>query len=371
MNLNEFSALIRIERESLLSIWRAQVMEFPSANGLDTPHLTDHMPNFLDELAGAFEGRSGLFNIEKIGQTSSQIHGLQRLKDGFNITDVVAEYNILRACIHDLAAERQFTLQGQPFRILNSVFDAGIGAALESYSANQALAVQKKRDEYLAFVVHDLRTPLSAISLATRVLEKKLPTQGYTADSVQMIKSLQRSVRQLETLVRNVLQENTHLDSAEGIELQLREFDLWPMIESLHEELHPVALACGVVLVNAVPDELTVYADAGALKRVFQNLIGNAIKHAPQGRVVVSACALQGKKQIEFSVRDTGFGIEESVLQNIFEAKGGHSSPSDGEVAGLGLAIVQMLVKAHNGTVRVESTLGEGSNFFFVLPSRG
>jgi two-component system, OmpR family, phosphate regulon sensor histidine kinase PhoR len=331
MDLNQFAVLIRRERESLLSSWRTQVKRFPSASGLDTPHLTDHMPNFLDELADAFEVESHQTNAPESKQTSSRIHGLQRLTDGFDISEVVAEYNVLRACIHDLATGRQFNLQGQPFNIMNRVFDEGIGSALETYSASQALAVQKKRDEYLAFVVHDLRTPLSAISLAARVLEKKLPVQGYTTDTMQMIKSLQRSVRQLETLVRNVLKENIHLESADGIELQLREFDVWPLIEALNEELAPVALAGGVILINKVPDELTVYADASALKRVFQNLIANAIKHSPNGRVVVSAAQLQGKRRIEFSVQDNGVGIEDGVLQNIFDLRAARSGASDSD----------------------------------------
>ncbi len=365
MNLNEFASLIRQQREALLAIWRNQIREFPSADGLDSPTLTDHMPKFLDELAQAFEENSHQTIAEKVNEVSPKIHGLQRLNDGFDIREVVAEYNVLRACVHDLAITHQYSLQGQPFRILNRVFDRSIGSALETYAANQALEVKKKREEYLAFVVHDLRTPLSAISLAARVLEKKLPLQGYTSDSEQMIKSLQRSVKQLESIVRKVLEENTHFDAIDGVELQLREFDVWPMIEALIDELQPVAASAEVQLVNEVPLELVVCADASALKRVFQNLLANAIKHAPAGRVSIGA-QLQTSNRIEFVVRDNGQGITHEMQSSIFEK--GETDSADGSIAGLGLAIVKMLVHAHSGSVRVESTYGQGSSFFIELP---
>jgi two-component system, OmpR family, phosphate regulon sensor histidine kinase PhoR len=374
MELTKFATLIRSERQAVLSSWRKQVRALPSAQGLDTPHLTDHMPNFLDELATAFDEKSNQTIAQSLTTSnadpegSPQIHGLQRLKDGFDISEVVAEYNILRACIHDLAIDHEFTLQGQPFRILNRVFDAGIGTALATSASHQALEVQRKREEYLSFVVHDLRTPLFAISLAARVLEKKLPIQGYTTDSAQMIKSLQRSVRQLELLVRKVLEENTHLDAIDGVQLQRREFDAWPMIEALIEELHPVAAAAGVVMFNEVPDDLIVFADAGALKRVFQNLLANAIKHSPNGKVNINASCQGIPRGVEFSVSDSGAGIAPAALGKIFEK--GETSSDDGDIAGLGLAIVKMLVHAHDGEIRVESNVGQGSNFIFEIPGK-
>jgi two-component system, OmpR family, phosphate regulon sensor histidine kinase PhoR len=367
MNLDQFAQLIRQEREGLLATWRNQIREFPSADCMDTPSLNDHMPLFLDEIADAFEENSNRTIAEKINESVPKIHGLERLNSGFDIREVVAEYNVLRACIHDLATAHQFSLQGHPFRILNRVFDRSIGIALETYASNQAREVKSKREEYLSFVVHDLRTPLSAISLAARVLEKKLPVQGYTTDSVQMIKSLQRSVLQLEGMVRKVLEENTHLETIDGVELQLRAFDVWPLIEALNEELHPVAEAAGVVLINEVPYELVVYADASAFKRVFQNLLANAIKYAPNGKIKVSARQLP--ESIEFSVIDNGSGIAAEAIDSIFEK--GETDSEESSVAGLGLAIVKQLVLAHNGQVRVESIVGQGASFFVEIPTRG
>ena len=105
---------------------------------------------------------------EALLEGSPPAHGLQRHQDGFDIEEVVAEYNILRGCIHDLADNNGLSLQGKPFHILNRVLDEAIGLAVQTFATQQALEVQRRREEYLAFVAHDLRTPLNAISLAAQ-----------------------------------------------------------------------------------------------------------------------------------------------------------------------------------------------------------
>ena len=148
--------------------------EIPSARDLDTPTLNDHMPGLLDELIAALEWDPNLTIPQALATGSPAAHGLQRLEDAFDIEEVVAEYNILRGCIHDLADENGVSLQGTAFHTLNRVFDQAIGLAVQTFATRRAQDVLQRREEYLAFVAHDLRTPLNAISLAGRVLEKSL-----------------------------------------------------------------------------------------------------------------------------------------------------------------------------------------------------
>ena len=379
-DLNKLAALVEKDREPLLAQWRKQVRALPSAKHLDTPTLNDHIPNLLTELAEALEKNSNQTIPESLVEESAQIHGEQRLNDGFDIDEVVAEYNILRGCIHDLADENDIRLQGRPFHVINRVFDLAIGKALQTYSRLRALEVKQKREEYLAFVAHDLKTPLLAISLAGRVLESRLPTQGFTPDSAQMLKTLRRSVQQLEDLVRKVMLENANLGNLEdettqdGIKPVRRELDLWPLVESLMEEIQPVAEGAKVRLINAVPDDLVAFADAGLLKRIFQNLVSNAIRYAQGGEITIGG-RVSGVDAVKDSgpdggtlcwVRDNGAGIPVDMLSSVFHK--GESDPDNTGGTGLGLAIVQTFVEAHGGTVSVESTLGKGSIFSFSLP---
>jgi two-component system phosphate regulon sensor histidine kinase PhoR len=116
-DLDKLSALIKQERDALLLRWRQQVRELPGARQLDVPTLNDHIPDLLDELATALQSKSDQTIPEALREGSPPAHGLQRVKDGFDIEEVVAEYNILRGCIHDLADDNGVTLQGQPFHI--------------------------------------------------------------------------------------------------------------------------------------------------------------------------------------------------------------------------------------------------------------
>jgi signal transduction histidine kinase len=149
-----------------------------------------------------------------------------------------------------------------------------------------------------------------------------------------------------------------------GVALERRHFDLWPMVEALIHDLRPVAGTASTQLINQIPLELSVYADAALVRRIMQNLIANAIRYTPRGEVTLGARALK-QGSVEIQVSDNGSGIAEERLPHLFDAEGDSRT---NEKPGLGLTIVRTFVEAHGGSVRVESRLGEGSTFRFTLP---
>ena len=366
--LKTLAKLIRRDRDQLLAQWRKLVRELPSAKHLDVPTLNDHLPTLLEELAEALESRSDETIAEALRDGSPLDHGLQRVQDGFDIVEVVAEYNILRGCVHDLAQANGFSLQGQAFHILNRVLDGAIGYAVESFATERALEVRHRREEYLAFVAHDLRTPLNAMSLAARVLDQTIQAAGGNAESMRMVKSLHRNVRHLETLVAKVLEENTNLETEIGIKLERRSFDLWPLVEALVHDINPVAGTGSTQLINLVPEDLVVFADASLLRRIFQNLIANAIMYTPRGEVRIGAEPGAADGAVDCWVSDNGAGIPAELLDKVFE-KGAGDPEKDGST-GLGLAIVKTFLEAHGGTAHAESELGRGTTVRFDLPAK-
>jgi len=333
------------------------------------PTLNDHIPQLLEELASALRAGSGETIAEALLDASPPAHGLQRVKDAFDIEEVVAEYNILRGCIHDLAARNGLSLQGKPFHVLNRVLDGAIGAAVRSFATQKAAEVQHRREEYLAFVAHDLRTPLNAISLSSRVLQRYLTRDhSETAETRQMYNTLNRNVRHLQDLIGKVLQENTNMETEVGVKLERRRFDLWPLVEALIHDLHPVAGTDSTRLINAIPEDFVIYADASLLRRVFQNLIANAISYTPRGEVVVGASMMDDGDTAECFIRDNGEGIPADRCSTVFDKH--ETDPEKMGGSGLGLAIVKTFVEAHDGVVSVESKLGVGSIFRFTLPGQ-
>ena len=340
----------------------------PAAQFLPTPTLNDHIPAFIDELVAALRSGSDVTIQEAVTAGTPPAHGQQRAHDGFDIVEIVAEYNILRECLHDLADANGLTLQGPPFHVVNRLLDGAIGSAVNTFATQKALEVRRKREEYLAFVAHDLRTPLSAISFAAGVLEVRFTSEEPSSPVLRMVKTVRRNVQHLAALVAKVLDENTNLQTEIGIQIERREFDLWPLVEALIHDLHPVAGTDSTKLVNEVPEDLVAYADAGLLRRVLQNLIANAIKYTPRGAVFISARCLGAGGGVECSVRDTGAGIPADRLDKVFDHF--ETDPDKTGGLGLGLAIVKTFVEAHDGTVTVESAEGAGSTFRFTLPAK-
>jgi signal transduction histidine kinase len=144
-----------------------------------------------------------------------------------------------------------------------------------------------------------------------------------------------------------------------------RVFELRPLVQRLILDLRAVSSKHDVDVVNHIPSALTLFADAGLISQVFQNLLGNAFKYAAQGRVVVSAREDDGT--VTCVVCDDGAGIPLEMLVKVFDKM---ASDPEKEGTGLGLAIVKQIVEAHGGTASAESTQGSGATFTFTIAAR-
>ena len=364
-NLDLLAGALLAQSGAVMERWRQRVRVLSSARGLDLPTLNDHMPVWLAELAAALRAIARAGSDEGEAERTPPAHGLQRFDDGFDIEEVVAEYNILRDCVHGLAEETGLDLRGAARREVDKQFDDAIGGAVKAFAQSQAREVQRRRAEHLAFVAHDLRTPLAAITFCIHILDQRLPAGGGDAETARVLRTLLRGANQLELLVGQVLKENTHLLTELGVHVERRTFDLWPMVEQLLQDLQPLAAKAGTRLVNQVPDDLDVRADAGLLRRILQNLVANAIGYTAGGEVCVGARDRPEQGGVDFWVTDNGAGIPCERLDKVFEAL---ETDPERDGVGLGLAIVKTFVEAHEGKVTVESVEGQGCTFRFTLP---
>lgn len=362
--LRQLGTAIFEERDALLVQWRDQVRALPSAAKLDVPTLNDHIPGWLAELAACLVTASEAPEGAN-ASVSPLAHGLQRFEDGFDIEEVVGEYNMLRDCLRDLVERHGMVITGRARRFLDKFFDDAIATAVKAFAETQAREVQRRRTEYLAFVTHDLRTPLSVITFSAYLLEQRLVGKTLDAENSRLLKILARNTRQLETLVGTVLAENTQMLTELGVMLERRKLDVWPMVETLIQDLQPIAMKSGARVINQVPDDLEAVADANLLRRVLQNLLVNAIAYAPGGEVMVGASDPGGGHPLEVWVKDNGAGIPAERLEKVFDAL---ETDPEGDGVGLGLAIVKTFVEAHDGKVWVESVEGKGATFRFTLP---
>ena len=361
--LAALATALRENKTTLIARWQAAVSELPGASNLDGPALRDHIPQFIDELIGAIARHD-----EKVaggGPGSPVEHGLQRLAAGFDIKEVVIEYNVLRGAVQDVAETVGLQLRADDCRVVNHIIDDAIAWAVDTFAREQAVERQRRQEEYFAFIAHDLRTPLNAIALTVDLLAEELSPEAH--DSADMLRTMQRNVRRIDDLIRRIMEQEHHLESDEGLHPVRRDIDLWPLVHRLLQDLRPVTEAAHIRTANAVPRHLTLDADAGLLSRALQNLVGNAVKFAPGGEIEIGAREMEDG--VECWVRDNGAGIAPDRIGQIFDKWETDSDPTRAG-SGFGLAILKQIVEAHGGRISVESLPGNGSTFRFTIPAQ-
>lgn len=347
----------------IIGEWQLQAGKLLRALNLDKPTLTDHLPDIIAEITRDLAlSREGTLSAEHT-RGSPPVHGVQRFHDGLDVGEVVAEYNLLRVAFITVAERHELYVAGEAARIINHRIDEAVRLAVMAFAAQQALIRKEQEDEHLAFVAHDLRTPLNAVSLLVEELKYGLEGKALavTGDLFEM---LQRNLQRVEDLIKRVLDTRVQpTATGSSFRPERRTFELWPLVQRLISDLRSVASKQGVEVVNEIPRALTVYADAGLISQVFQNLLSNAFKYAAGGRVVVSAEVDAGT--VTCVVRDNGAGIPLELLDKVFDKLA--TDPAK-EGTGLGLAIVKQIVEAHGGTATAESVLGSGATFLFTIP---
>jgi two-component system, OmpR family, phosphate regulon sensor histidine kinase PhoR len=350
-------------RNEILDEWRLHTNQLLSALQLDRATLTNHVPDIVDEIIWDLSYRREGSPPKEDKRGSHPRHGVQRVTDGLNIGQVVAEYNLLRDAFFTVADHHDLYLVGEAARIISHRIDDGVRAAVTAFAAQQARNLKAREEEHLAFIAHDLRTPINAIGLLTEEL-KMARDENALADADETFELLKRNLERLSNQIKRVLEGHSKGPETEKtFRPQCRTFELWPLVQALILDFRSIAAKDGIQVVNQTPRLLTVWADAGLISLALQNLLGNAFKHTANGKVVISASAEAGN--VICRVEDNGAGIPAEMLTKVFDK---HVTGSEQPGTGLGLAIVKQIVEAHGGLVSVESNPGVGTSFSFTVP---
>jgi signal transduction histidine kinase len=223
------------------------------------------------------------------------------------------------------------------------------------------------KNEFLGMAAHDIRNPLTAILAASEILEM---TAGSTTPEklTRTAHQIQTASNRIQTLLSNLLDVNAIDSGKRNIDIQAIELEA--VLETITANHRPAAVEKQIELIREPGDETEcIRADSTAIGQVLDNLISNAIKYSePASRVWIECQRLANRLAI--SIRDEGPGLSEEDLGKLFGKFARLTPrPTAGETStGLGLWIVKELVQSMEGSIRCESTLGEGTSFIVELP---
>lgn len=222
----------------------------------------------------------------------------------------------------------------------------------------------KSREHFFSLVSHELKTPLTSQKAAMEMLNTPGLIPAEATDALRLVSTMTRSTARLERLISDLL--DVAVAFSGGLSLRFDPVDMTYVLHSVVEEMRPLAREKGVTLKGpARRKPLVVRGDEIRLQQVIMNLLSNAIKASAQGSAIQVAAADKGKFA-RVTVANPG-SIDESLRPHIFEpfrksAAGGYKAG-----AGLGLTVVNALVKAHGGTIELEPDHTQVS-FTFTVP---
>jgi signal transduction histidine kinase len=247
---------------------------------------------------------------------------------------------------------------------------AALNETLESHVVErtaQLRAALSGRDEFISIASHELKTPLTSLKLQLQLLEKDARNEGLEAQGKlpERLRIVDRQAARLTVLVNRLL-DISRLD-VDGFELEPRDVDLVSLVRRVGVDLEAELRRHGCELTVHVGEPLHGNWDPVHLEQIVTNLVSNAAKFGA-GKPIVVALAADDDGGARLTVTDQGIGIAPADVERIF-GKFERAVPAAGYGGfGLGLFVVQQLVHAMHGTVRVASTPGEGSEFTVRLP---
>jgi signal transduction histidine kinase len=358
-NMIHLSGLLADRRVDILERWTQRIGREHVDKELSRGESWDDLPHFFDEVLAALRSEEGSSAeaAASNGSTASVAHGTQRLRVGFDLAEVIREYEILTECILDEVEAVGGSISTRAFRRVQGLLNAGRAQAISAYIDRRDLEMTRTHSHHVAFIAHELRSPLMTAFLALTALRKNERTEDHWA-----LGMLTRNLNALRELIDQVLTADR---LAGQIQLRRESFDLRAVLGQVVAEAQLAAQQRHVEIAVQTPDALAFNGDQRLLRSAIGNVLGNAVKFTHEGSAItVRAGRHDGGMRIE--VEDGCGGLPEGNAAQLFELFVQRGEDRTG--FGLGLAIVKQALEAHGGRVSVRNVPGKGCVFALDLP---
>ena len=326
--------------------------------------FTDKSSNRITEMKIKYE-TDNLETENKLLKKDNQIHLLE-LNRQKNIKNYSIAFSILILALAVLIFS-QFRLKKKTNNLLRSkndqLRDTNKKLTISEYNLKELNAT---KDKFFSIIAHDLKNPFQSLLGFSETLYNQIDELSKDEIS-EYIKIIFESSQNLFNLLGNLLQwSKSQLGS---IKLSPRPINLYDSIDDVLSLLGISAQKKNVKIESSIEKDAVVFADKHVVSTILRNLISNALKFTNQGGEIKISSVVSNNK-ITVSIEDNGKGISEENLEKLFRIDQGYSTKGTENESGTGLGLIlcKDLISQSNGEIFVESTLGKGSNFQFVLP---
>lgn len=218
---------------------------------------------------------------------------------------------------------------------------------------------EKLQSNFIQTIAHDLRAPIVAQERAISILQ----------DEFNNHELLEGMMANNETYLKMI---NLILEAYNEKKINIEKTDIYlhKIVNSIIQELKPMADKKNITIKNKLNNDFIVYADFISINRVIMNLISNSIENIENNKTI-SIKGINGRNKTKIIIEDNGSGIDEETIKHIFEKYSSSNKYKKKIVSGLGLYIVKDLITQNNGTINIESELSKFTRFIIELPNKG
>ena len=380
--------------EIIVESWIASIrqdLDIESARGMAYKSVKNSIPLVLEALATLFTRSKADDDPQKLDDSSLE-HGFVRAEQGYNVTEIVKEYSLLREVILTVLESDLTSGSGieivRRIKLVDSIIDRVISLSLSSFVrarlqeieqlhaqlilSNQELTrLVSAQKEDLSHLAHELKSPLNSIMGFSSLLlqqQQKMAQEQDSSLNLQLTEKVISNSKQLLRLINDTLEISRY--EAGKMQLNLESTNVQSLIATVTEAFEPLAQQKGLELIlDCDRMSMEIQTDPLKLRQIATNLISNAIHYTESGSINV-VCQANERDRWSIVVADTGIGISPETHAQIFEpyfravAQNSESFNS----TGLGLAIVERLVKLLQGKIELSSEPGKGSVFTVTFP---
>jgi signal transduction histidine kinase len=365
----ELADALERREESIVRRWEEHLVKLiPHAEKMTLQQVRDDVPPMLEWISASL--RSGAAAPLEYLQRHSATHGGVRYHQNFDLNEVIVEYHLLRrVMIEEVINALGRQLDVNENIALNLGLDITLRKAAVEFANHQAAQLRAGAEahaKYLAFLSHDLRGGLNGVLLMIEVLRRDLQNHTQFTQSLEDLDVMKQSILDTVATMERFL-HSERLRSGLFV-LKRERIDINHFIRDLCHQFAYQARAKGITLVPEAPTGFSVITDREVLSMILRNLVSNAVKYTPRGKVTVRVETRRndgGGPRI--TVADEGPGMTQEQLGKLFAPfTRGETHGQSG--VGLGLSIARQGAELLQARLSVESEVGKGATFYLELP---